>query len=406
MNRYSYRARNQIGVLVQGEMEAESEEELGKTFASQGLMPVAVKNLSKGFNFNMKINLTPPVKQEEVLVLTRQFYTLFKAGMSMESIIGTLLRQTTNKRMIEVLQLVRSRISSGESLAKAFSGFPDVFTELYVSMLAAGEEAGILEEVLKNVAELTEKELQIKGSIKSATMYPKIVIFVLAGAMMVIMTFVVPKFASFFAHYKAELPLPTRILMAFSHFTVNYWYILLISLGVLVFIYKRYAATQRGKLRIGKLRFKTPVFGLLNIKIANSRFCHILGALYRSGLPITRCLEITGRTIDNAAFEREVNILQDSVMKGRSLAEGMGQCHYFTPIIVDATAVGEKTGSLDEMLESMGNHYDLEVQHTIKNLTTLLEPFLLFFLFGMVTVFALAIFLPIWNISKAVTGSH
>ncbi len=404
MSTFYYKARDNQGLLVTGELEVNTEHELISYFSDHGLIPLAVKKTTQGFNLNfLKSLFQQRIKEEEILVLTRQFFTLFKAGMSMESVIGTLIRQTSNKRLKDVLQRIRAKVASGEGLSKSFAGYSDVFGDLYTSMLAAGEEAGILEEVLENLAGLLEKEIQIKTSVRSATLYPKIVIFVLIAATIVIMTFVVPQFASFFSHYKADLPLPTRILMGTSNFFKNFWYVVILVGSGSVLLYKKYAKTGRGQLNLGRLRFRLPVFGLLNIKIANSRFCHILGALYRSGLPITRCLEITGKTIENGAFMREVDLLKDEVTKGKTISEGMETCQYFTPVIIDATAVGEKTGSLDEILESMGEHYDVEVQHTIKNLTTLLEPFLLFFIFGMVAVFALAIFLPIWNISRVVT---
>jgi type IV pilus assembly protein PilC len=400
---FLYRARDQQGILITGELEAISADDLKLYLAERGLIPLTVRQASAGKEISvLKKLFRKKVKPEEILVTTRQFYTLFKAGMGMEAILATLARQASNPRLKETLQGIRSAVQGGESLSKAFARHPDIFGELYTSMLAAGEEAGILEEVLGNLCGLLEKEMQIKTAVKSATLYPKIVIFVLIVAMAVIMTVVMPKFSSFYAHYKAELPLPTRLLIGFSGFMQHYWYVMGLILGGIVFVYKRYARTARGKLKTGALRLQLPVFGPLNIKVANARFCHILAALYRSGLTMTRCLEITGNTIENGAFAREIQILKGEVTQGKTISDGMLTCRYFTPVIVDATAVGEKTGALDEMLETMGTHYDVEVQHTIKNLTTLLEPFLLFLIFGMVAVFTLAIFLPIWNMSQIV----
>ncbi len=404
VSQFLYRARDPQGLLVTGTMEAVGMEEIRSSLADRGLIPISVRGLSRGFDISRLGRLfRKRVSPEELLVMTRQFYTLFKAGMNMESIFGTLVKQTTNTRLKESLQQIRNGLAAGSSLSKAFAGQQDIFGELYVSLLAAGEEAGILEGVLSNIAQLLEKEMQIHSSVKSATLYPKIVMGVLVMATVVIMTVVVPKFQSFYAHYKAELPLPTKIVMGVSSFMTSYWYILLIAFVAAAFFYKRYSRTARGRLKVGALRFRVPVFGMLNLKVANSRFCHILSALYRSGMGMTRALEITGSTIDNGAFQREMDFLKMEVTQGKTLSEGMAACKYFTPIIVDAAAIGERTGSLDEMLESMGSHYDLEVQHTIKNLTTLLEPFLLFMIFGMVLVFALSIFLPIWNMSRIVS---
>jgi len=184
-----------------------------------------------------------------------------------------------------------------------------------------------------------------------------------------------------------------RWLISYSDFMMQ-----LVCLFIL--LYSRVKRTVKGRLKIGELKFRIPVFGQLNTRVANARFCHILAALYRSGLSITRALEITGGTIDNHAFQRDVEVLKTELTRGRSLSEGMSLCRYFTPVIVEAVAAGERSGSLDEMLDGVGGHYDMEVSHLVKNLTTLLEPFLLILLFGMVGFFALAIFLPIWNLTS------
>ncbi len=408
MPTFSYRACDPQGVVVIGEADAARADDLKELLQRQGLIPLAVQPCSSGFKFaniSLRDIFDSYVDPQDILVLTRQFYTLFKAGVGMEMLLGTLSRQSSNRKLRETLLKIRNDILSGENLSKAFAKHSAIFGDLYVNMLVAGEEAGILEEVLKNLASLYEKELETKASVKSAVLYPKIVVFVLVVATAVIMVTVVPKFASFYGHYKAELPLPTKMLMAISNFFVHFWWMMGLGGMVAYYSYLKYSHTKRGKLRLGHLKFQLPVFGPLNLRIVNSRFCHILSALYRSGLSMTRCLEITSGTIENGAFSRELEILKNEISEGKTLSEGMQRCSYFMPIIVEATAVGEKSGSIDDMLESMGAHYDMEVQHIVKNLTTLLEPILLFFIFGMVTLFALAIFLPIWNLSRAVQGS-
>lgn len=403
MSLFNYRARDSQGILVTGHQDALTSDEVKEFLANQGLIPISVSKGGQSWDFpGVQRFFQKRVKSDEILVMTRQFHTLFKAGMSMEGVLGTLERQTANKTLKEALQRIRANVSSGTSLSKAFGEYERIFGELYVSMLAAGEEAGILQEVLVNLCELLEKEMMIKSSVKSAILYPKIVIFVLVVASVVIMTFVVPKFASFYAHFKAELPLPTRILMGMSHLLTDYWYVALSASLLGWLAYHKYARTVRGRVKVGAFQLKMPVFGPLNVKVSNARFCHILSALYRSGLPINRCLEITARTIENGAFLRDIEVLIGEVTQGRMISEGMKACHYFTPVIIDATAVGETTGALDEMLGAIGGHYDVEVQHTVKNLATLLEPFLLIVIFGMVTLFALAIFLPIWSMSSIV----
>lgn len=408
MPTFAYRARDPQGVLIRGEMEAVGVEELKALLSDRGLIPISAKKQSPGLDGAfLREFFQQKIKKEEILVMTRQFYTLFKAGMGMEGVLGTLVRQTPNKRLREILLRIRSNVSAGESLSKSFAHHRGVFGDAYVSMLEAGEEAGILESVLERLNDLLEKELAISTSIKSATLYPKIVIFVLVAASLVIINFVMPKFQTFYGEHDTLLPLPTRILIGMSDFVRDRSYLLILGAVGAFLAYRKYSKTARGRLNIGALRFRIPVFGALNIKVAGSRFCHILSAMYRSGLPMTRCLEITGGTIGNDAFMREVEFLKFEVTQGRTMSGGMASCKYFTPIIVDSTAVGEKTGALDDILEAMGNHYDLEVHHTVKNLMTLLEPLLLFVLFGMVALFMLAIFMPMWNLSGvAATGVH
>jgi type II secretory pathway component PulF len=259
-----------------------------------------------------------------------------------------------------------------------------------------------LEKVLQELVKLLSKEEEMKKNVKSATLYPKIVVVVLIVAVFVLMTLVVPKFSTFYAKYSAELPIPTLILIGVSKFFKNAWYLIIIFIGFAYFMFARYSHSRTGRFKIDRLKFKLPVFGDLNAKISNARFGHILSALYKSGLPMPRCLEVAARVIGNEAFSREVFIIRDDIQKGATLADAMSRQTLFPPVVIETTAVGERAGSLDEMLDTVAEHYDLEVGHTVKNLATLLEPLLLIMIFGMVTLLALAIFLPIWNLSQVV----
>ena len=404
MSFFEYRARDPNGLLVTGRLESSGIEAVRVLLSDQGLIPIRVAAESRQIRIPHKFQFFKKVQPQEILMLTRQFHTLFRAGMSMESLLATLSRQTKNKTLAETLQHIRTDVQGGSTLAKAFAKHPAIFSELYTSMIAAGEEAGILEVVLEQLSTLLEKEEQLKSNVKSATLYPKIVIFVLLMATVVIMTVVMPKFAAFYGHYKAELPLPTRILMTTSHLIRDYvWMWIFVGAG-LWFAVQRYYGTVRGRLRIDKWKWQLPVFGSLGQMVGNARFAHIIAALYRSGMSVTRALSIAEKVMDNEAICREIRSVVADVEKGQTISNAMRRCHYFAPILIETTAIGEKTGSLDTMLEGLGKHYDEEVAHTLKNLTTLLEPFLLFFIFGMVSLFALAIFLPIWNMSRVVSG--
>lgn len=402
METFSYRARDLNGLLVIGQMEAEASEPVKTTLGDQGLIPIEVAEGKGRFSRGLSLDIFNQVAGEELMLFTRQFATLFKAGMDVQTLLNTLGNQTKNKYFADAIRKIKLDVASGTSLSRAFASHPKIFGELYTNMVAAGEEAGILDEVLKQIGTLLEKEITLKASVKSATLYPKIVVFVLLAASVVLMTFVIPKFSAFYGHYGAELPLPTRMMLGISAFVRGYWYIVAGSTAALVIAFKKWSATLRGGLIVDKIKWRLPVFGELGQKVANARFSNILGALYKAGLPITEGLEITSKTIGNAAFSQEIMQVRGEVKKGKSIAGAMREMHYFSPLLVEATAIGEKSGALDDMYFSVGSHYDTEVSHTLKNLTTLLEPMLLFGVFGMVTLFALAIFLPMWNLSKVV----
>ncbi|MFA5187269.1 MAG: type II secretion system F family protein [Patescibacteria group bacterium] len=404
MPSFYYKARDHEGVLVTGEIEASSADELKEGLFHEGMIPLDVREIEKGGMALKMPNFMTGVKPGEIMVFTRQFYTLFKAGVSMDAILGAMARQMKSGALRNALVRIRADVASGSSLAQAFGRHPKIFSELYVSMLAAGEEAGILEEVLRHLSDLLVKEYEIKKNVKGAILYPKIVLTVLILAVMFLMMFVIPKFVDFYGRFSAELPLPTRILIGISMFVKNYWYVVLaIAIGG-IYLYRRFYNTNTGRLKIDNIRFNLPVFGDLNIKVANARFGHILAALYQSGLSMPRSLEVVANVIDNAAFAREVLQIRDRIQKGSTLSEAISHQKFFPPIMVETTSVGEKAGALGEMLNTVAEHYDTEVNHLIKNLTTMLEPIMLVLIFSMVLVLALAIFLPIWNLSTVVSG--
>lgn len=404
MPTYRYKARDKSGELITGEIEAISAEELKESLYREGMIPISVMTAGSSFSLDAITSKFHRVKDEDMMIFVRQFYTLFKAGVSMDTILATLSKQITSAPLLNAVVRARSDIAAGATLAQAFGRHPTVFNELFVSMLSAGEEAGILEKVLKQLSELIQKEYEIRKNVKSATLYPKIIITVLIGAVTFLMMFVIPKFTVFYAKYGAELPLPTKIMIGASDFFRGYWYIALGIVVALYVLYRKYNATPSGRMKLDRLRFQIPVFGSLNLKVANARFGHIMSALYSSGLAMPRSLEVVANIIGNEAYAREVRQIRDDIHRGATLSEAMQRRTYFPPVVVETTAVGERAGALDEMLATVADHFDLEVSHMIKNLTTLLEPLLLVGIFGMVALLALAIFLPIWNLSRVVGG--
>ncbi len=403
MKELAYKAYDAQGIMVEGVTKGRNEKDILGAMHKKGLCIVELNSVGQSFVDQLGLSkLFHRVKIEELIVFTRQFYTLYKAGLSIDTLLGTLIKQVQNPTLKNALTSIRDDIQSGTSLSQAFGKHPKIFGMLYVSMLSAGEEAGILEEVLLELTKVLEKETQIRQEVSSATLYPKIVVGAMLISLYVMLTVIIPKFANFYGKYGADLPLPTRILLEMSNFATHYWYLVFAGLGLGLFLFLRYIRTPRGRLRFDTLKLKTPIFGALFQKIETARFGHVFAALYRSGLAMVRSLEVLSGVMGNQVYVLEIQRIRGGIIQGSSLEAMMKASHYFSPITVETAAIGEKTGNLDEMLSALADHYDLEVRHTTKNLMTLLEPMLLGGIFGMVTLMALAVFLPMWNLSSVV----
>lgn len=399
---FVYKARDKKGALITGEMEAVNVSDVKHRLADQGLFPTLVDSKGVSFGLPSFLKRENKVKTKDLIAFTRQFAALFKAGIPMDRLISTLIKQSPNKDMQGVLEKIYNDISGGSSLAKAFAKHPAYFNDLYVNMINVGEQAGMLDKTLTEMTKILQNEHRVISNVKSATLYPKIVLFVFAAVFVLMVTYVIPRFADFYSGYHAKLPLPTLIVVGISDFMQNYWYIALAFVAGVFLIFRRYKKTKVGQLSLDKLKFKLPVFGRLNLMVANSRFARLLAALYKSGLPLSNSLNITANTIGNVAYQHEVEAVNAEVEKGSSLARAMEGRKYFTPLIIEGAAVGEQTGALDEMLDSAAQFYDDEVTIMLDQLTTLIEPLLLVGLFAMVGLLALAIFLPMWNVTKVV----
>ena len=301
-----------------------------------------------------------------------------------------------------MIKAVREDIEGGSTFSAALSKHPKVFPELYSTMVVVGKALGILDSVLDRLAFMLEKNAANRAKGKAATMYPKIVVGAIIAAVVVIMKFVIPKFAQLYASFKVELPLPTRILIGLSNYFSSYWYLMLIGVGAVIMGARAYMSTERGRYQWDRLSINFPIFGPLLLKSIMSRFSRVLGALYKSGLPILQCLDIVSRAVENRVITAEVKAIEAEVRAGKSISEPMSKSKNIEPMVTQMVRVGEETGKLDDMLDKVAQYYDQEVDTSIRNLTTTLEPILLGFIFGMVLFLALAIFLPMWDILKVV----
>ncbi|OGP14966.1 MAG: hypothetical protein A2054_01905, partial [Deltaproteobacteria bacterium GWA2_55_10] len=385
-----------------GSLDAASIEESEAALDKMGLIPIKVAKQASSFRFPDIRNLFEKIPQQEIIMFSRQLATLFGAGVPLSRALFTLERQATTAGFSQVVKTIREDIEAGVGFAASLRKHPRVFPELYCSLIEAGEAGGILEAVLNRLSLMLEKTAENRAKVKSATLYPKIVVVGIFVAITILMTFVVPRFATLYSSFKIELPLPTRMLIAISGFFSEYWYLMAAAAVLIYFGVRVFFRTEPGKDLWDSLVLKVPVFGPIILKSVLSRFSRVLGELYRSGLPILQSLDIVSRAVDNRLISREVKRIEDEVRAGKSLSAEMAASGEFPPLMVQMVTVGEDTGKLDEMLSKMSEYYDQEIDTSIRNLTTTLEPILLAFIFVIVLFLALAIFLPMWDIIKVV----
>lgn len=406
MPQFTYRARSYEGELITGHTEASDRGSLEKNLEGQGFIPISVSEIRWTYDMERFNALFETVRPEDLIIFTRQLGTMYRAGIPFIRSVRAVANQTESKALKKVIESIRANVEGGATFANALARHPKVFDELYVSMVEAGEAGGVLDEILERLSTLLEKDAEIKSKIKSATLYPKIVVGALIAAVAILVTFVIPKFAALYGNFKVALPLPTRILVFISLVFSKYWYIIAVIAIVAVFSFRFFIKTGRGRAWWDRIRLKFPIFGPLSLKASMSRFSMILGTLVKSGIPILLALEISGRTVGNVIISAEVERIRNEIRGGRPLAAPMEESGLFPPMMTQMVSVGEETGKLDEMLLRVADHLSTEVDYTIRNMSTLLEPMLLSVIFGMVLFLALALFLPMWDMVKLVQGGR
>ncbi len=398
MPHYRYKARDKDGALHTGAMEARAKEAVADQLSGQGFIPVLIEEETQSLlGPDFFLNLTR-VKPQDLIVFSRQLATLVSAGIPFLSSLGTLEKQSENPRLKAAIADIRRSVEGGAPFSDALARHPKIFNKLYVSMIRAGETAGILDIILERLALLAEHEAETRERVKAAVRYPMIVVIAICAAFAFLVSFVIPKFAGIFAQFKTELPLPTRILININYVVQNYWYLLLLGIILAVWGMVWYLRTPGGRWQWDRLKLRLPVFGSLFQKVALSRFARIFGAMQKSGISMMMTLEIAGETLGNVVIARAVQAMSDSLRDGKGLSAPMESSGLFPPLVIQMMSVGEETGQLDTMLNKVSDYYDMDVEYTLRNLSTMIEPILLLFVGGMVLLLALGIFLPMWNL--------
>lgn len=393
---FIWKGRTQEGALVTGETEAESEGELLLSLRKSGIIPRYVKEKEEKKFFSLG-----KISQKDILFFTRQFATLFASGVPVVQAFDALIGQIKNKNFKKILIQMRNDIEKGSSLADAMRRHPRVFSSLFVNMVRAGEEGGMLDKVLQRMADYFEKMIKLKRKIIGAMIYPSLVIAVAILVVAIIMIFVIPTFAKLFAEMGLDLPLPTRITIAMSNFMAKSG--LFIFFGIVIFFVsvKFFRRSENGRKITDNILLKIPVLGVILLKASLSRFSRTLGTLLGSGVPILSSMEISARASGNKVIEDVVIDMKEDITAGKSLTEVLkSKPEIFPPIFIQMVNVGESTGATDEMLGKVADFYDEEVDNAVANLMSMLEPALIVFLGVTIGFIVVSLYLPIFKLGE------
>jgi len=405
MPKFQYKARNRMGGLVVGTMDASTAKDVGEELSKLGHYPVAVEAAAAEKKDKGSWDIQLPdrfnkITAQEIVLFSRQMATLFNAGIPILSILEALQDQMENLRFKNVILKIHQDVSDGKALSEAMARHPDVFTELYIAMIESGETGGMMDDILGRLADLLEKEEENDSKVKAAFRYPKIVLGVMVLAVAFLMWKVVPVFIGLFKSIKLELPLPTQILIGVHTFFVDYWYMIGISVVAVVFAFKRYVVTPQGRRQWDKFKLKVPLLGPIYLRSSMAKFARVFGNLQHSGVPIVEAIQVSSRVMDNVVLSEIIFGLTASIEEGRGISQPLKESGWIPSLVVQMVAAGESSGSLDVMLFKIADYYDQEVDRSIKSLSTWLEPILIVFMGVLVLFLALAIFLPMWDMSK------
>lgn len=406
MGTFTYRARDDRGLLVTGSMEAGSQRDVYAQLDAKGLFPVSAKETKTAGSFAIDDFLLrfQKVKHDDLIFFTRQLQTIIRAGIPVVAGLRALEEQTKSPKLKAAIKTVAQDIDRGQSLSEALSQHRSIFSELYVSMVRAGEAGGGLEEVLERLAGIIEFQMKTKEMLKSAMRYPMFVVGTLIIAFVVLIKMVVPKFAPIFKSAKVALPLPTQILLIINDLAEKYTFFTVGAIVLIIVLFILYKRTAAGAMTIDRIKLQIPLIGQIILKICMGRFAFTLENLVRAGIPIVKTLEIVSRTVGNNYIAAKVIEIGQNIEKGRGISKPLRDAGIFPPLVIHLISTGEETGALEEMLREVSVHYDREVSYSVARLSAWIEPILTAGLSVMVLFLALAIFMPWWDMMSAMKG--
>ncbi|NOX32709.1 MAG: type II secretion system F family protein [Deltaproteobacteria bacterium] len=398
---FEWKGKNPKGRKVKGEMEAETIEQVKQSLQRRKITPARIKKKPKDLFENIKF-LQPKVKESDVIIFSRQFSTMIDAGLPLLQCLDILQSQQENPTFKKNLKKIKESVESGETFADSLKKFPKVFNELFINMVAAGEAGGILDIILSRLSAYMEKMAKLKRQVKGAMTYPIITIVVAVIVISIILIFVIPVFSSMFADFGATLPGPTLLVIAMSRFVIGNIGYIIGGIITALFLIRRTYANKKGRIFMDDMFLRLPVIGILIRKVAVAKFTRTTSTMLSSGVSILEVLDIVAKTAGNKIIEFAIQDVKTGIAEGRSMADPLLESGVFPSMVCSMIAVGESTGALDTMMEKIADFYDDEVDQAVKNLTDMIEPFMLVFLGVVVGGLVISMYLPIFTMAGAI----
>mgnify|MGYP006283913301 CR=1 FL=1 len=405
MPHFDYVARDRSGSRVTGRIEAGSVDAAVGQLFDQGATPVEVNQAPErdGNSLKRQLGLDRPTRDDLVL-FTRQMYTLAKSGVPLIRGLIQLAESTRNPRLAETIRAIIDDLEAGRELAGALSRHPKIFPPLYIAMVRVGEESGRLEEAFQRLTDYLERERDNVRQIKQATRYPAIVVAAITIAIFILMTYVIPVFSRVFDKFDAELPLMTRVLIGISDFFASYWWAILLAAAAAWVGLRLWRRTEEGGLRWDRWKLQTPIIGSILLRGALARFARAFSMAFRSGVPILQTLNVTASAVDNVWISRKVLEMREGIERGDAMSRTANRAGVFTPLVIQMISVGEESGRMDDMVDEVADFYEREVEYDVRNLGALIEPILTIGVAILVFLLALGVFLPMWELGQAQLG--
>ena len=401
---YLYRGRDNSGAAVEGSLQAGSREVAVSQLMQRGITPLKIQQQKALPTKDGKtVQRSRKIKSEELVLFTRQLYALTKAGVPIIRALTGLAESANNDQLRTVLQDISEQLVGGSDLASAFRRHPKLFSPIYVSMIHIGESTGNLDDALLRLVGHLEMERETKKRIKSALRYPIMVVSAITIAMVVVTMFVIPSFSSVFNKLGADLPFATLILISVSEFMQNWWHVLLAGLVIGGVAFRQFISTDEGAVWWDRTKLNIPLIGSIFERIALARFSRSFSMMLTAGVPILNSLSIVAASVGNRFIGNAVSDMGDGVQRGEGLTNTAQRTGLFTPLVLQMMSVGEETGSVDRLLDEVADFYEEEVDYELKQLSDAIEPILLVFLGALVLLLALGVFLPVWELSGAVS---